>query len=109
MFLMYTGALRVSEVVNLKVENIEFDMGPGFHHELEFRKNKPNGDIFFLSAEALDRIKAYMKAKGIVSGYLFPGRGKSGHLTTRQVQNIAKEAGITDKLFRKNKKRERTH
>ena len=80
MILLYSSGLRVSEVVRLKWEDIDF-------HEkiINIRGAKGKKDrITLLSEKSIEQFKNHYK----VSDYLFPGR--KGHLTERTAQAVIK-------------------
>lgn len=81
--LMYGAGLRVSEVVKLKHEDLDFENMIGW-----VRKGKGGKDRPFIIPESLKE-KLFSSNKNYE--YLFPGR--KGHLSARSVQSIVKEAG----------------
>ncbi|MBU1126371.1 MAG: site-specific tyrosine recombinase/integron integrase [Patescibacteria group bacterium] len=101
--MLFSTGLRVSELSNLKIENInlrrdEFTVkGKGSKHR-----------IVFTSDEARKALKTYLDARRDTSPYLFVGhdRAKAGReampLTPRSIQRTiekyATEAGITKKI-----------
>jgi integrase/recombinase XerD len=86
--LMYGAGLRVSEVVGLKNDNLEFDEGIGW-----VRGGKGNKDRPFIMPECLrkDLLNIVENNKKQESFYLFSGLKKS-HLSVRTVQVVVKEA-----------------
>ncbi|UCD20811.1 MAG: tyrosine-type recombinase/integrase [archaeon] len=90
---LYATGLRVSEAVNLKVEDINFDDRIG-----KIRKGKGKKDRLFLLPEALSlELKSYLEKKE--HQFLF---SKTKALTTRNLQKIIKKtaakAGLTKKV-----------
>ena len=94
--LLYSTGLRISECVNLKINDLELENKMGW-----VRLGKGGKDrAFFLSEKLGENIKKYIQTLDETEKYLFPG--KNGHLTTRNVQkiisNIAKKAEIQKKV-----------
>ena len=91
--LLYSSGLRVSECINLKIEDLDFDEGICI-----VKQGKGKKDRATLLSETLEvEIRSYLKAKDYSSGLLF--RNKQGSaLTVRNAQKIvssaAKRAGI---------------
>ncbi len=91
--LLYSSGLRVSELVNLKPEDINFEDKIG-----KVRKGKGSKDrIFILSEKIANEIKEYLKKRN--NAYVF---SESKPLTTRNIQkivkNLSKKAGINRKV-----------
>jgi site-specific recombinase XerD len=88
--LMYSAGLRVSELVNLRVKDFDFDKGYGW-----VRKGKGNKDrLFVLSDRIKQELLDFIAANGlIVDDWFFCGRVQ-GHLTTRTVYAIVRQASI---------------
>lgn len=97
----YSAGLRVSEVVNLKLNDIDRE-----RMLIHIRSGKGYKDRYtILSQKALDKIELYIKAYKIKDNekcWLFPGQNKTKHLTTRSVQRIfkkgCKKGGIKKKV-----------
>lgn len=92
--LVYSSGLRVSEVVNLKPEDIIREK-----MLLKINQSKGNKDRYtILSINALELLERYWNAYR-PNDYLFPGKGGIGQLSIRACQhayNIGKSnAGIT--------------
>jgi len=85
--LMYSAGLRVSEVLNLKVEDIELNSKIGW-----VRNGKGNKDRIFIIAESLvQRIGGFIVLNCINGGYIFSGSdGKK--LSSRTLHNVVKAA-----------------
>jgi len=78
---LYSTGLRVSELVNLKIEDLNLDDKTGW-----VRKGKGSKDrIFTLSGSLCDDIKNYLEERD--NQYVF---SKSKPLTTRNIQKIIK-------------------
>jgi len=91
--LLYSSGLRVSELVNLKVSDLDFKENIGW-----VRKGKGNKDrLFTLSQNLVNDVKKYLE--GRQHEYVF---SKSKPLTTRNIQKIIhgvkKRAGINKKV-----------
>jgi integrase/recombinase XerD len=93
--LLYSTGLRVSELVNLKVENLEFEDKTGW-----VRRGKGSKDRIFVMSESLsEEIKSYLDTRGKDNIYVF---SKEKALTTRNIQKIIqgtrKRANISKKV-----------
>ena len=78
----YAAGLRVSEVVSLRVDDIDSQ-----RNVIWVRQGKGCKDRFVMLSKALLTIlRAYWKDKK-PTGWLFPGKGHGEHLTTRMVQH----------------------
>ena len=86
----YSAGLRVSEVVNIKLKDIDRE-----RMLIHIRSGKGYKDRYtILSQKVMDKIELYISAYNIENdgeSWLFPGRDKSKHLTTRSVQRIFKK------------------
>ena len=87
--LMYSAGLRVSELVNLRVKDFDFDKGYGW-----VRKGKGNKDrLFVLSSKIRDELLEFIAANGLaVDDWVFKGRCL--HLTARTVYAIVRRASV---------------
>ena len=93
--LLYSSGLRVSELVNLKIEDLNLQEKIGW-----VRKGKGSKDrIFSLSVNFADELQAYLTRKGNDQKYIF---SKDKPLSTRNIQKIIKgtkvRAGINKKV-----------
>ncbi|MDR0669256.1 MAG: tyrosine-type recombinase/integrase [Treponema sp.] len=87
LMLAYSSGLRVSEVVALRKEHIDFR-----RKTILVRSGKGRKDRYtLLSDRAADFIQRYCALYGI-DGWLFPGRVSSRHLSIRSAQNIFTKA-----------------
>jgi site-specific recombinase XerD len=88
--LMYSSGLRVSELVNLRVRDFEFDKGYGW-----VRKGKGNKDRLFVLSEMIKQeLLGFIQEQGLgFDSWVFEGV-KYGHLTTRTVYEIVKRASV---------------
>jgi len=91
--LLYSAGLRVSELISLKVENLNFKEKVGYVKQGKGRKDR----MFNLPENLLEILKSYadsQKEKNM--GYLFSGRNPK--LSARNIQKIvaraSKKAGI---------------
>lgn len=102
--LLFSTGLRVSELSNLKIEQINLKRD-------EFTVRGKGGKLraVYLSSTAKEALKDYLAKRRDTSEYLFichdkarGGRGKTGGLTSRSVQRLveryAKQAGITKRI-----------
>jgi len=90
--LMYSTGLRVSEIVNLKVEDVNFSDRSGW-----VRRGKGAKDRLFVMPENLTKeLEEFVKGKG--QKYMF---SKEGPLTTRNIQKIIKGTKIRAGLSKK--------
>lgn len=93
--LLYSSGLRVSELVNLKVEDLNFSDNTGW-----VRKGKGGKDrLIGLSSLLCEELKSYMESRGAGNVYVF---SREKPLTTRNIQKIIKgtreRAGISKKV-----------
>lgn len=87
LFLVYSSGLRVSEVVRLKLTDIDEE-----RRLIHVREAKGRKDRFtVLSQVSLDILKDYLK-KYRHDDWLFPGAIKDQHLSERSVQKIFEKA-----------------
>jgi integrase/recombinase XerD len=93
--LMYSAGLRVSELVNLKIEDFEFSKNYGWVREGKGRK-----DRMFIIANILNNEIRNFIEKEDLRVWLFLGR-KGEHLSQKSVQEIVKKAS-KDAKIRKN-------
>ncbi len=85
--LLYSSGLRVSELVNLKIEDLNLQERIGW-----VRKGKGGKDrIITLSGNLADELQEYLETKGKDRYYIF---SKEKPLTTRNIQKIIKGAGV---------------
>ncbi|MCI2425886.1 tyrosine-type recombinase/integrase [Candidatus Acetothermia bacterium] len=94
MEIMYASGLRVSEVIKLKMKNIDLEEGI-------IRVNLAKGEKdrqTILSKRAIEDLKTFLETRKDDNQYLFTGAQNKGHLSTRSAQKIvlqaAKLAGI---------------
>jgi site-specific recombinase XerD len=86
LYIVYSGGLRRSEVVKLKVSDIDFD-----RKQIRIRQGKGNKDRYTLiSDKAAEVVKQYLKTYN-PSTWLFQGQ-KGGKYTTNSIQKFFKKA-----------------
>jgi len=93
--LLYSSGLRVSEIVNLKVDDLDFKENTGW-----VRRGKGGKDrLFVLSSTLGEDLQSYLEKKGGNYKYIF---SKEKPLTTRNIQKIIQgmrnRAGINKKV-----------
>ena len=85
--LMYSAGLRVSELINLRVKDFEFENGFGW-----VRRGKGNKDRPFIVAESIkgELMDFISKNCNGIKSWLFEGR--NGHISVMTIQMIVKKA-----------------
>ena len=95
--LLYSSGLRVSECVNLKVNDLDFEEKLGVIRSGKGKKDRN----MILSQDLINDLQSYLKKRKRDSDYIFDV--KNGHLSIRQAQKIvsdsAKEARIKKRVF----------
>lgn len=95
--LMYSSGMRVSEVVNMKVRDLELAERMA---KVQAGKGKKDRNII-ISKRATDKIVSYLEKRKEKSDYLFPT--KNGHVSIRMAQkivnNAAKKAGMNKRVY----------
>jgi integrase/recombinase XerD len=94
---MYSSGLRVSECVNIKIDDLDFNEKIG-----KVKHGKGNKERYIILSENLiDHIKEYLSKKKDESNYIFSVKNRP--ITIRQAQKIVKEnakkAGIKKRVF----------
>lgn len=84
--ILYSAGLRVSELTNLKVEDLEIGQGIGWVRKGKGRKDR----VFIIAKNLIPKIKEYLAENCIAEGYIFTG--KRGKISTRTIQEIIKKA-----------------
>jgi len=85
--LMYSSGLRLSELLNLKVGDLELEEKIGWVRSGKGAKDR----LFLLSSRLIEELKDYLQNKRD-SDYVFTGR--NGRMTPRNVQKIIKKIAI---------------
>ncbi len=97
--MLYSSGLRVSEAVNMKVEDLNLEEHMG---KVISGKGKKDRHII-LSRTLVQDLKAYLAARTKPSVYVFPDPSGEDHVVVRMAQKIvhraAKNAGITKRVF----------
>jgi integrase/recombinase XerD len=94
--LVYSAGLRVSEVVNLRKADVDFD-----RKLIHIRQSKGKKDRYVvLSDKAVDSFKAY-EERYLIKDWLFPGAQEGNHLSSRSAQAVFNRAVETAEI-RKN-------
>jgi len=91
--LLYSSGLRVSEIVNLRVEDLNFDENTGWVRHGKGGKDR----LFVLSAGLTEDIKSYIGRKGY-DKFVF---SKEKALTTRNIQKIIQGMRVRSGLNKK--------
>jgi integrase/recombinase XerD len=87
LMLTYSAGLRVSEVVSLKINDIDSD-----RKVIHIRQSKDHKDrITLLSDKALTELRKYYKQYR-PKKWLFPGADPNKHLSVRSIQKVFSEA-----------------
>lgn len=87
LMLVYSAGLRVSEVVTLRVGDLDMDRGL-----VRVRQGKGGKDRYTLLARrAVDAVRLYRDAYP-TNQWLFPGEHPERHLTARSVQRVVKNS-----------------
>jgi integrase/recombinase XerD len=93
--LLYSSGLRLSELINLKVLDLELDEKIGWVRTGKGEKDR----MFILSDKVIEKIRKFVEGKG-TEDYVFEGR--KGKLSPRSVQKIVeaavRKAGINKKV-----------
>lgn len=85
--LIYASGLRVSEVCNLKISDLEFEENHGW-----VREGKGGKDRLFILPESLSKeLQRYVKKRSVDSYYVFPGKN-GARMSERNIQLIVKKA-----------------
>ncbi len=94
--LMYSSGLRVSELVNLRVRDLDFESGVGW-----VRRGKGRKDRVFVIANILkNKLRNFIIKRGLsYNSWLFLGR-KGRHIHIRTIQEIVKKAGLKARILK---------
>jgi site-specific recombinase XerD len=97
LMLIYSSGLRVSEIVRLRIEDIDKDRGL-----LHIRSAKGQKDRYTLLSEvALNALCEYWRTYRPDSKWLFPGAKDGHHLSTRSVEKVFERALKSAKINKK--------
>lgn len=99
LFTAYSAGLRVSEVVKLRLQDIDSSRMQIFVEKAKGKKDR----YVMLSSLLLDILRGYIKSlKNTPTYYLFEGQNKHEHYSCRAAQDVFKmakdKAGITKKM-----------
>lgn len=100
--ILYASGLRASELVSLKISNIQFDPITKAIKPYLLIKGKGNKErIVPLNKSAIAAIEKHLaEKKNEDSEWLFPSQGKSGHITRQRfgqmLKDIARKCNIND-------------
>jgi len=83
--LLYSAGLRVSEVVRLRVDDLDLPRHIGWVRQGKGRKDR----MFVIARRIRDRLVCFVAGR---AGFVFPGR--NGHLSVAAVQHIVKKAAL---------------
>ncbi|MCA9485484.1 MAG: tyrosine-type recombinase/integrase [Nanoarchaeota archaeon] len=83
--LLYSTGLRVSELVNLKVSDLNLDEKTGWVRQGKGGKDR----LFVMGEQIVEELKEYLDTRGKENEYVF---SKAKPLTTRNIQKIIKGA-----------------
>lgn len=87
LMLIYSSGLRVSEVVNLKPDDIDI------HRKMiHIRGAKGKKDRYTLLSETALKILNEYRRRYIIFDFLFPGQNEGEHLSIRSVEHIMEQA-----------------
>lgn len=87
LMLTYSAGLRVSEIVNLRVENIEYDRELIFVKRAKGKKDRYTTLSTFVVEELNNYLKVYRP-----EGWLFPSTDSDKHLSIRTAEKILEKA-----------------
>lgn len=88
--LTYASGLRVSELLGLKLEQVAAD--PAY---LTVRGKGGKERLAPLNPSARNAVRAWLEVRSpVASPWLFPSRGRSGHLTARRFDQLLKAAAL---------------
>jgi len=88
MEIMYASGLRVSEIIKLKIKDIDLEEGI---IRVNLGKGKKDRQTI-LSKRAIEDLKIYFQKRNDENPYVFPGAQNKGHLSTRSIQKIVLQA-----------------
>ena len=81
--LTYSCGLRVSEVVHLKVKDLDFKRGL-----VHIRSGKGDKDRFVMLSPGLESLYRQYRREVMIHSWLFPGRSPSDHISVRTAQAV---------------------
>lgn len=92
MELLFSSGIRISELVQLKIKQLNFERG-----EFTVRGKGDKLRLVFMSPEAADRIQKYLAKRNDNNPALFVSHTKIGNTVTKQIESIggAQVPGLT--------------
>jgi site-specific recombinase XerD len=94
---MYGGGLRISEACGLRPEHIDSK-----RMLICFNGKGDKERCTLLSQRLLEHLRDYWRRERPTNGWMFPGRGKQGHISRKTVHDVlvkvVKSAGITKRV-----------
>jgi site-specific recombinase XerD len=85
---MYASGLRVSEIIKLKIKDIDLEEGI---IRVNLGKGKKDRQTI-LSKRAIEDLKMYLQKRNDDDPYVFPRAQNKSHLSSRSVQKIVLRA-----------------
>ncbi len=87
--ILYSTGLRVSELINLKVQDINITK----RTLVVFGKGGKERNAYF-TTKAAKSIKSWLEINPQIENYLFPSHGVSGHITRDSINKILAEVSV---------------
>jgi len=94
--LMYSAGLRVSELLNLKVKDLELDKGYGYIRNGKGRKDR----LIILSKKLIPGLKRIIELQGLNENDLIFKSNRNKKYSQRTIQQIIKKAAIKAEINR---------
>jgi integrase/recombinase XerD len=96
---LYSSGLRVSEAVNMKIDELDLDEKIGAVRAGKGMKDR----LIILSNNLIEHLKKYVAKRKDTNPYVFPAKSENKPITIRQAQKIVKKAafraGIKKRVF----------
>jgi len=87
---LYSSGLRVSEAVNMKIDDLNLDEKIGAVRAGKGRKDR----LIILSNNLIEHLRKYLDKRNDTNPYVFPAKSEDKPITVRQAQKIVKNAAI---------------
>ncbi len=97
LFLTYSSGLRVSEVVRLRLADLDSERKTVHVRQGKGRKDR----LTVLSDGAYEIVLQYIQLEKPGTGWLFPGQYQGSHLTERTLQKVFENAVMNAKIMKK--------